>query len=144
MSSSLWSVDVVIRIRALLADAAALRGELAETLARSGRIARRHPRWIRGGSRAEATWEPDSLRRDVRGRLIEGSLPSPGRLVWAGRGLGHTCSVCRRSIPGTEIEYEVRASGADLFAHVACFDIWTDEVSALRAAVADGDILGPS
>jgi hypothetical protein len=64
--------------------------------------------------------------------------------VWAGRGIGHNCSVCGTPIPGTEIEYEIRASGADLFAHVPCFDLWAEEASALGWARTDGEPGGPS
>src|SRR5262245_41939008 len=138
MRSSPSPATVMARTRELLADNAALRAGLAAAMSRSDRIARSHPRCVRGGSLLEPGPEDDGLRRDVRGRLIEGAMPSPARLVWAHRGLGTTCSVCGLKIQETEAEYEVRVNSATLFAHVRCFDIWQEEATALGITPTDG------
>ncbi len=131
MRLSRSSADIMARTRALLAENAVLRAQLAASMARGVQAARRHPRFVRGGSGPEPVRDLDALRRQVLGRLIEGSLPVPAQRVWAGTGSGNSCSVCGLPIVLTEIEYEVWLGDAAMFAHLPCFDLWRDEAAAL-------------
>jgi hypothetical protein len=126
------AVDIMARTETLLADNAALRVQLAAAREWSGQVARQHPRFLSGASGPEPIGDAAALRRHVVGRLIEGSLPAPGRRIWAGAGSGRPCSVCGLLIGGTEIEYEVDVDEVALLAHIGCFDLWTEEAAALR------------
>jgi len=135
--------DIMARTQALLARNAVLRARLAAAMGRSERAARLHPRFVHGASGPEPTWDVEALRRHVLGALIEGSLPEPAARVWAGGGSGNPCSVCGFPIVLTEIEYEVLVDDVAMLAHIACFDLWTQEAASLRDASSTDDDAPP-
>ena len=71
----------------------------------------------------------------VRQRIETGELPCEPRTsrLWAGKGEGSRCSACDQPIRAVENEYEVildqdlTGSGASLFFHRACLDVWIME-----------------
>lgn len=119
------------RTRALLNRSAQLREDYLAQRARALRMI--SPRWSRGGSTPD-TADLEKIREQVRVWLTEGSLPPVDGTVWAGRGSGLDCAVCRGAIPLTDVEYEVVAGKASWVVHLACYRVWKDESAALATA----------
>ena len=77
-----------------------------------------------------ATWD-ENLRRTIRTRLATGSLfPVDGK-VFAGKGTGKLCAICRMPISQGDIEHEVVVGPTTVFAHWDCYSIWRQESHAL-------------
>jgi hypothetical protein len=74
-----------------------------------------------------------SLDQSVTAKIQSGLLPRSTTGARVGRGRGGHCAVCHVIIrpPDTEIEVEVE-SRRGVF-HQACFNLWRDEVTKLRA-----------
>jgi len=70
------------------------------------------------------------LKALVADRIGRRLLPVHGReTVWAGRGSGEPCALCDRTIPTTEIEYELdapspRATNGVVRLHLQCHALW--------------------
>lgn len=94
------------------------------------RIARR--RAICGGS------DDDHLRKTIRARLADESLPRVDGRAWAGKGSGaQTCACCGEPIRRVDQEFQPTAA-AGLHAHGPCFTIWLAESIGLRMYARDG------
>jgi hypothetical protein len=81
---------------------------------------------------ARAEEMPDTLKKT-------GSMPSPvapdATRVWAGRGTGKLCEVCRKAIPAEDVQYDLEMTedpavatnasrGRILSFHLHCYDRW--------------------
>ena len=74
----------------------------------------------------------DSLRREVRGRLVKRELFAAMGISSIRRGTGRPCVVCARSIVSPTLEREVEAPGVVAFAHPDCYKIWREESAILK------------
>jgi hypothetical protein len=74
--------------------------------------------------------EVDELRRQIRAKIIAGTLPAdPATKVWAGAGTGRRCDACGERIKAsdTEIEVERVAERPSVYLHRQCFALWREE-----------------
>jgi hypothetical protein len=68
----------------------------------------------------------------IRARLAEGRLPSreESQKIYAGYGEDQPCECCGRSIPSTDVLYEIEVPSEcakSLTMHLLCFEIWLRE-----------------
>jgi hypothetical protein len=68
----------------------------------------------------------------IRARLAEGRLPSSdeNQKIYAGYGEDQPCDCCGRSIPSTDVLYEIGVPSdcaKSLAMHLLCFEIWVRE-----------------
>ncbi|HXG17361.1 MAG TPA: hypothetical protein VNK50_14030 [Calidithermus sp.] len=80
----------------------------------------------RAADRAGDSVERDALRRLIRRKLADGTLPRERALrVWAGRGAGERCAACDRAIGADQFLIEaLRDDGSALPFHLECFYFW--------------------
>jgi hypothetical protein len=74
----------------------------------------------------------DMLRVLARVGLADGRLFNVENHVRAGTGSGLRCVVCAMAIKSSEVEYEVTAPAATVYAHFACYLVWHQESRAAR------------
>lgn len=87
---------------------------------------------IAGGSEGPDAAEGEAaLRHRVRDMLRRGELPSaPGRL-WAGKGSGRPCAICRKPIEPRSVEFETDGA-SPLVVHRSCHTVWMHEAARTR------------
>src|SRR5215470_2189652 len=112
--------------RELVAQTRARLGETRTLIALNRRL--RNPWWGISGS-SDSDHEADgAVFQSVLDRLHRGFLfPAPSK-VWAGKGTGQTCAVCRHVICADEVENEAVIKGypvtVRVWVHTRCFTIW--------------------
>jgi hypothetical protein len=74
----------------------------------------------------------DSLRRQVRARLVKRELFAAMGISSVRRGTGRQCIVCERSIDSPTLERKVEGLGVVAVAHPDCYKLWREESAALR------------
>jgi hypothetical protein len=77
----------------------------------------------------------DTLRRQVRARLVKRALFAAMGISSVRRGTGRPCIVCERSIDAPTLEREVEGPGVVGRAHPACYVIWREESMARQRKV---------
>ena len=75
----------------------------------------------------------------IRARLAEGRMPSreENQKIYAGYGEDQPCECCGRSIPSTDVLYEIELPSdcaKSLAMHLLCFEIWVRESRTGEAA----------
>ena len=111
--------------RTLVAETRARLGETRTRIALNHR--RLNPWWGISGS-SDGETEGEAVLQSVLASLQQGFLmPVPSR-VWAGKGTGQTCAVCKQTIHHDEIENEMDINGGGvtvkLWAHCGCLAVW--------------------
>ena len=120
---------VIARTRALLNRSTALREENRAQRARARTLMAMRPG--HGGDSPPRATDAKHVRTQVRQWLLAGSLPPANGAVWAGRGSGLACAVCRMAIALTDVEYEVVARNEHWLAHLDCYSVWKKESAKL-------------
>ena len=117
------ALDTLIHSKARVGETRRL---LSETLYRIAASRRRlNPAFALAGSSDN---EYQALRASVSARLMSGALFPAGRDVIGGTGRGKACVVCRKTIGGTDLEYEIPlGESVAVFAHLFCYVVWLEE-----------------
>jgi hypothetical protein len=73
----------------------------------------------------------DSVRRQVRARLVKRELFAAMGISSVRRGTGRPCTVCERPIESPTLEREVEGPGVSSVAHPDCYKLWREESAIL-------------
>lgn len=69
----------------------------------------------------------DTLRRQIRARLVKRALFAAMGISSVLRGTGRPCIVCERPIESPTLEREVEGPGVVAVAHPDCYKLWREE-----------------